>query len=483
MIDVGANKKLVRRGKMSQAWKTYTVVALIIGLLLGIGIGWVAKPAPAGVAREEYEKLQSELSAIKAELSSTQTKLNETQALIEEYKAALIGAAGEAPVKSSLKGEIKIGGLFCLTGDLASFGENEYTAAQLAAKQVNLFLKAIGANWTISIVAEDTQTKPDLALEKVESFAARGIKLIIGPLSSAEVRAIKGYCDANKILATSQSSTAPDLAIPDDYIFRFCPTDKHGQGPAIARIIYDDGKRYIIPVTRNDAWGTGLEEAVVSRFTELGGTVLEGIRYAPEAQEFSAEAADLAAKVSDAIAKYGADKVAVLHISFEEVTAFFTAASEYDVLTKVKWYGCDGTAASGAIIEDPVVRDFAVKVQYPSTIFAPTESAKWDMVRRNGLKVLGREPESYSYAVYDIVWVYALSILKADSADPDAVKAVLPDVARSFFGASGYIELDENGDRKAGDYVIWQIVETDTGEYTWKIVGKYIYATDSVVWY
>jgi len=461
---------------MSQAWKTYTAVALIVGLLLGIGIGWLAKPVPTGVTQEEYNKLQ-------AELASTVTQLNETKALLEEFKNSLVSAGSEAPVKSTLTGEVKIGGLFCLTGDLATYGENEYTAAQLAAKHVNMFLKAIGANWTITIVAEDTQTKPDLALEKVESFAARGIKLLIGPLSSGEVRAIKGYCDANKILAISQSSTAPDLAIPDDFIFRFCPTDKFGQGPAIARIIYDDGKRYIIPVVRNDPWGTGLEEAVAKRFTELGGTVLEGVRYAPEAQEFSAEAADLANKVSAAIEKYGADKICVLHISFEEVTAFFTAASEYDVLSSVKWFGSDGTCASSAILEDPVVRDFAFKVQYPSTIFAPMESAKWDMVRRSVMKILGREPESYSYAVYDIVWAYALSILKTDSTDPEAIKAVLPDVARSFFGASGYIDLDENGDRKAGDYVIWQIVKTDTGEYTWKVVGKYIYATDSVVWY
>jgi len=475
----GTNKKrqiFIGDTGMSQAWKTYTVVALIIGLLLGIGVGWLAKPVPIVVTEEEYKQIQEELS-------STLAELNETKALLEEFKAALVGAGSEAPVKSTLKGEVKIGGLFSLTGDLASYGENEYTAAKIAAKHVNLFLKAIGANWTLTIVAEDTQTKPDLALEKVESFAARGIKLIVGPLSSGEVRAIKGYCDSNKILAISQSSTAPDLAIPDDYIFRFCPTDKLGQGPAIARIIYEDGKRYIIPVTRNDPWGTGLEEAVAKRFTELGGTVLEGIRYAPEAPEFSAEAADLASKVSDAVSKYGADKVCVLHISFEEVNLFFTAASEYDVLSTVKWYGSDGTCASSAMLEDPVVREFAYKVQYPSTIFAPMESAKWEMVRRSVMEILGREPESYSYAVYDIVWAYALSILKTDSTDPDAIKAVLPDVARSFFGASGYIDLDENGDRKAGDYVIWQIVKTDTDEYAWKVVGKYIYATDSVVWY
>jgi len=128
-----------------------------------------------------------------------------------------------------------------LTGDLASFGENEMAAAEFAAAEVNALLEDLDAGWTLKLVAEDTQTDPDIALEKLESLAARGIKLIIGPLSSGEVRAIKGFADSNKILVTSQSSTAPDLAIADDYIFRFCPTDKLGQGPALARLIYDEG--------------------------------------------------------------------------------------------------------------------------------------------------------------------------------------------------------------------------------------------------
>jgi len=348
---------------------------------------------------------------------------------------------------------------------------------------VNAFLRSIGAKWTIKIVAEDTQTKPDLALEKVESFAARGIKLLIGPLSSGEVRAIKGYLDANKMLAISQSSTAPDLAIPDDYIFRFCPTDKAGQGPAIGRILYEDGKTYMIPITRNDPWGVGLEEASAKRFEELGGTALEGVRYAPGAAEFSAEAKDLADKVTNAVSKYGADKVCVLDISFGEVVPLFIACNEYDVLKTVKWYGSDGTCGEASMLKDPVVLDFSVKVSYPNTIFAPTESAKWEIVRQNGVKVLGREPESYSYAIYDIVWVYTLSLLKADKYDAEAVREVLPKVAGTFFGASGWIDLDETGDRKAGDYVIWQIVKVDTEKYDWKIVGKFILATDSVVWY
>lgn len=389
----------------------------------------------------------------------------------------------EEAAPTGLTGEIKLGALLSLTGALATFGENEQLAAEFAASQVNTLLQTMGANWTLKIVPEDTGTDPDTALTKVESFAARGIKLLIGPLSSAEVRAIKAYCDSEKILAISQSSTAPDLAIANDYIFRFCPTDKLGQGPAMGRIMYNDGKRYIIPVTRNDAWGVGLEEAGKLKFETLGGTFLTGIRYSPDATEFSTEAADLASKVTSAVGTYGAAQVAVWHISFEEVNAFFTAADGYSVLKTVKWYGSDGTAVSSAMLGDQTVVNFALNVSYPCTIFAPTKSDKFETLRQHGLTELNRELDSYSYAIYDIVWAYALSLLTVDKYDAEAVRKVLPTITEAMFGASGWITLDEAGDRMAGDYDIWEIKETTPGTYEWKATGKYILATDSVEWY
>jgi len=482
----------MERYTLSQTGKTLLAVALIVGLLIGVGIGWFVKPTPVGiVSQEEYDALQGQLDTVTIDLNEANAELAtvtadrdakaaDLEAMLQEVEGlvrALLASGPEAPIESSVTGDIRIGGLFSLSGVLATFGENELAAAQLAVEHVNAFLDSVGAEWTVSIVPEDTQTTPDLALEKLESLAARGIKLIVGPLASSEVRAIKGYCDSNKILAISQSSTAPDLAIADDYIFRFCPTDKLGQGPAMGRILYDAGIRYVIPVTRNDAWGVGLEEAGRPKFEELGGTFLEGIRYPDTAVEFSAEASDLAAKVTSAVDAYGAENVAIWHISFEEVNAFFTAASEYPVLKTVEWFGSDGTAQSGAMLDDPLVWDFAIEVGYPCTIFAPTKSAKWEMVRQNGVDVIGREPDSYSYAIYDIVWAYALSILKADSADPDAVRAVLPEVTESFFGASGWINLDEAGDRMAGDYFIWQITEAG-----WELAGTYVLATDTVEW-
>ncbi|MEE8570983.1 MAG: ABC transporter substrate-binding protein [Candidatus Bathyarchaeia archaeon] len=462
---------------MSNPGSSKLIALLIIGLVIGAGAGYVlgGQPFAGWYSPEEYQ------TAAAAEIAAAAAA---AAVAAEAARTAMIGAGFESPVTSSITGTVKLGGLFCFTGALATFGENEFEAAQLAVTHVNAFLDAAGYSWDLAIEAEDTALGAGGdALEALESLYARGIKLIIGPLASSEVRAIKGYCDQEKILAISQSSTAPDLGIAGDYIYRFCPSDKNGQGPALGRILAISGIKYVIPVTRNDAWGTGLEAAVKLRFESLGGTFLEGILYADIATEFSLEASDLATKVSNAIALYGTDEVAVLHISFEEVTAFFTAAAAYDILDDIKWFGSDGTAQSGAMTENPTVAAFAAAVDYPCTIFAPAKSAKFEMVRQNGQTVLGRDPDSYSYSVYDIVWCYALSICMGDSIDVTDVRdnMLAPGVLTNYFGASGSIDLDANGDRKAGDYFIWEITEAD-GEYSWTLAGTWILSTDTVIW-
>jgi hypothetical protein len=61
------------------------------------------------------------------------------------------------------------------------------------------------------------------------------------------------------------------------------------------------------------------------------------------------------------------------------------------------------------------------------------------------------------------------------------VKAILPQVAASYLGASGNLVLNENGDLAVADYTLWRPVKTDN-TVQWQEVGVYYYATDSVVW-
>jgi branched-chain amino acid transport system substrate-binding protein len=437
------------KGSTSTTAIVIAIIALIVGAVIGIGVYPSLFPPPAGVTitQQEYDEYQT----LKT---------------------------------SGLSGEIKLGFLGSLTGRLATYGENERTAAEFAATQVNTLLQDAGMDWTIKIVAEDTQTEPEICLTKVELFNSQGITLLIGPLSSAEVLYIKGYCDSNHILATSQSSTVPSLAIADDYIFRFAPTDVV-QGRAIARMIWDDGIEYLISVTAQDAWGIELANTTRARYVDLGGTWwAEEIDYDVEATEFSTEVSLLATEVQSAITAHGAENVGVLCIGFEEVAQFFTDAVAYPVLSTINWYGSDGTALSGAILTSTTAANFSITTGFPNTIFKPSEeaTAKFEAVRQNNLDVLGREPDPYSFACYDIVWAYALALMAVDTYDADAVKEVLPTVAKSMLGALGWINIDESGDLEKKDYNIWKVEETSPGVYDWIIAGVYNKDADAITW-
>jgi len=128
---------------LSQQWKTYVVVVLIVGLIIGAGVGWAAKPVPPEfVPKSDFDKAKADL----AKATTDYTKLK------ADYDALL---------KAGLTGEILIGSLMPLTGDLATYGANSKVAIEFAAEEVNAFLKASGAKWTLKIITEDTETKPD----------------------------------------------------------------------------------------------------------------------------------------------------------------------------------------------------------------------------------------------------------------------------------------------------------------------------------
>jgi branched-chain amino acid transport system substrate-binding protein len=387
------------------------------------------------------------------------------------------------PVRVGLTGEVKVGTLFPDTGDLATYGANSRSALDLAEEEINAFLEDADAGWTLKLVPEDSATDPVVALAATESLFARGIEFIIGPQASDCVASIKDYCDSNEILVISPSSTRIGLNVPDDYLFRFCPSDLI-QGPAIARLIADDDVTKIIAVYRDDAWGLGLHDATQDRFEQpaIGGEFIESIGYDPDAPGFDTIAATLDTEIASAISTYGIDKVGVLYISFEEVVQFFTECAVYSSDGwGVKWYGSDGTTGSADMITDTTTAAFSYTTGFINPIFSPTRSDKWQKVRDHVEDDLGRTPDSYTYASYDIAWALALSLMTVDKYDASVVVDILPVVTDSLFGSSGWIILNEDGDRAPVDYDLWVIDLVDT-TYEWKLVGKYAFATDSIIW-
>src|SRR5512146_648329 len=169
--------------------------------------------------------------------------------------------------------EVLLGGLFALTGSWSTQGQPLRAAMELAVDDVNRYLEGNAAGIRFATAIEDTRLEPALALEKAAALRERGVQLLIGPQSSAEVARLKPFVDANGMLMVSPSSTAGTLAIVGDNVFRFTPSDSL-ESVAVSSLMWEDGVRVVVPVWRDDAGNAGLERATRARVTSLGGAVL-----------------------------------------------------------------------------------------------------------------------------------------------------------------------------------------------------------------
>ncbi|MCH6571161.1 MAG: ABC transporter substrate-binding protein [Thaumarchaeota archaeon] len=373
-----------------------------------------------------------------------------------------------------LSGEVKIGLILPLTGDLATHGEENWEGSKLGVVDFNKHLEKLGAGWNLKMVSEDSATSPVIALEKLTSLNAKGISIIVGLETSSNIRNIKGYAESNNMLLVSCCSSAPALAIKNDNLYRLVPDDSN-QGTALAKLIQHEGIEVIVPVWRADTWGDGISDATTGSFVERGGITDEGIRYNPESPEFSASTSLLAEKVRGYVDEYGADKVAVLFLGFVEILQFTQSASQHEVLDDVRWFGPGSNTKEYKLIDDPIGLEFSTSVQFTTVHVAATKNPIYERVQAHLIEQLGRTPSTFVHPSYDVVWIIGLSILETQSTDVSKIKSVFSDVAGHYYGAIGPTILNEAGDLAQANYEVWGI---RGGE--WVLLGQYTSATDSI---
>lgn len=378
-----------------------------------------------------------------------------------------------------LKGEIPIGVLAPLSGDFASYGARSKACAEVAESDVKEFVENAGLPVAFKFYFEDTETKSDVALEKVKTLAAKGVKVVVGCMTSADVRSIKGYADANKIVIITPFSTVAELGVAGDYIFRPIPHDDM-EGIALAELLWSSGYTHVAVLQRKDPCDISIGRMFEQKFKEKGGTILTYIEYEPGTQEFTSELGALESAVGAAINQYGADKVAVQTLTWEDLAMILTQAQARNSITlSVKWFGGDAVAMSTIILRD--AGSIAVGVELIAPLYAAPDSEKKTHVIDAVKAKIGEEPDIYSLINYDCVWLAVLSVLQAGKYDGEAVQKVLPYVASNYFGASGWTQLDDTGDRTALDINFFKVMMV-AGEPRWEIIAKYSATSGKISW-
>jgi len=378
----------------------------------------------------------------------------------------------QAPV---LSGEISIGYIAASPAHV----ENTLPAVKIAIDDVNAYAEALGRDVKFELYAENAEREATKALENAQTLYARGVRFIVGSNWSSQCKACLDYANENKMVMVSDGSTAPGLAIANDYLFRLPATDETQTQALAIGVLREIGIDGLVVLHRADAWGDGNAQYIDQNFTAAGGEIAGVVRYSAEKTEFAAEIRELDKVVSEALDKYGEGKVAIAIWSFDEITTIASEAANYSTLMQVPWIGSNGITRSTRLTEEAT--DAAKQMRILSMMIGVSRSDKYEAFREKYMQVSDTEPGAYVTFAYDAVWILAKSILEVGEYNAEKVQVILPTIAGDYFGAGGWYKLNEYGDRGGATFEVWTVV-VEGEEPVWKPAATFDMATGSTTW-
>ena len=354
-------------------------------------------------------------------------------------------------------GDVRIGILMPLTGDLSAMGLQMHYAARMAVADFNEHLAERGAEWRLAAVYGDTESSPATTTKLVKDLRLRGVDILVGPAGSAQLGGILEYVNRHGMVAISPASSSPALAVPGDAAFRTVPDDLN-QGRALAALLDHIGIGAVVPVSPNDAHHAGLVDAAAEHFEARGGITHDAILYDAQSGDRFVDMARLAAAVHNTIGEHGAAGTAVLLMSSGDIVPMLQAASSHDILGQVRWFGGEAVAQSVDVPADPAASEFAAITELTAPGLLLATGARADSVDARMPAPLGDAQTQFAYSTYDAVWLAGLAIMQAGGADAATVRAAIPVAAESYAGgAMESAALNGAGDLARADYIIWTI--------------------------
>jgi branched-chain amino acid transport system substrate-binding protein len=344
----------------------------------------------------------------------------------------------------------------------------------MANTDIQQYLQSIDRELDIEFLLEDSQTDPDVALEKIVSLRSKGCQVVIGPYSSAEVEAVRDYCNQNDIVSISTSSVAISLAIEGDNIYRMVPDDRN-QAEATVALLKDDLKKNLIAVTRDDLWGNELVGATYQQFVSEGGSLNTVISYSSNTTDFSTVIELVSNALSASLSTHSAEESGIYMVTFREGTDILRLASQNYILQQVDWYGASAYAQNGTLPLDWTASAFAADHHLACPIFGYDETTKdkWQPVADRIKLIIGRNPEIYALAVYDALWLTVLTYLSLDDySNLEKFKAAFEFQCNNYTGTTGRTALNAAGDRSMANYDFWSI-RLFPNEFLWYTSASY----------
>ncbi|MGZ5323229.1 MAG: ABC transporter substrate-binding protein [Solirubrobacterales bacterium] len=368
--------------------------------------------------------------------------------------------------------DLVIGDSIPLTGDLAPFGPPGQKAADIAIAQINEAISAAGVDHTVEIVHEDNETNEQAAVQAARKLVdSDGATCITGAWASSDTEpTAQSVTIPEGILQISPASTSAELTeIDDNGLLNRTPPADNLQGPVLADYVASElggaeGKTVNIGA-RNDSYGDGFTEAFTAAWEELGGSIGAAVLYDPEQPSYNSEAQQIVEGDPDAFL------IIDFPETFVKVGPALQRTGSWD---PTKTFITDGLANSDLVAENAELME-GIRGTSPGTPEKGAASEAFDaLFTSSEPKDIDRE--TFDAQNFDAAILCYLAAVAAGSTDgqemadsliditapegdkytweqlPEAIEALQNGDDIDYVGASGEIDLDENGDVTAGVY-------------------------------
>ena len=371
---------------------------------------------------------------------------------------------------------LKLGSLAPTTGDLASIGQNWPAAVQLAVDTIN---ECGGVNEApVSLVNEDSQTDPSAGSTAMTKLAeVDGVAGVVGAFASSVSGAAIDVAVRNNVMMVSPGSTSPVFTERaqngefDGYWARTAPPDTY-QSQALAALAQKRGFENVSTVAINNDYGVGFEQQFVEAFKTDGGNIVgQPVRYDPKATTLDSEAKAAFENNPDAVAAvlYAETGSVLLKSAFEngylnDTTVLLTDGVYSDDFVRQVGKTSDGKSIiAGALGTVPgsdgqALGDFTAlwneKTGKELTAFVPHN---WDATVLMMLAAEASDTNTGEGIRDNILEVANAPGVEVSDAC-EAMELVRQGEDINYQGASGNVDIDENGD-VVGSYDVWQVGE------------------------
>ncbi len=376
---------------------------------------------------------------------------------------------------------LKIGTLLPLTGDLATIGQQMAAAVPLLVEQVNACGGVNGQN--VTLISQDDQTDPVAGTTAMTKLAeVDRVAGVVGSYASSVSGAAIGVAARNQVVLVSPGSTSPvftERAKKGEFKgfwARTAPPDTY-QALALAQLAKEKGFKRVSTVVINNDYGVGFERAFVSAFEKLGGTIVNKAnptRYDPKATTFDTESAAAFADKPDAV-------VAVL---YEETgSLLLKSAYQQGVSQGIQIMLTDGVKSVGFPAKVGKASDGKFIVSGAIGTVPGADGKALQTLTTLWQAKKNQPPGEYVPHTWDAAALLTLAAQAAKANTGVGVQSKIREVANApgtevsdvceglkliksgqdinYQGASGNVDIDENGD-VLGVYDVWTV--TDDGK-------------------